>query len=401
MTGPLPVPHPSTTERLWLRLERAQESPATLLVATAAHGDARFTPPLPRSCMSNHATLSPVSLLPALTYGGLYVHKARPQWGVGTLIDSAEGRLTFQFEDGKLRKLSSRFRSMLLEAVVPGYAGEELRQHLTQMSGVSVAQKALEEEGKSIFTLDEQVALFLEDYEDGFVDPAFVKKFRKGKRRLKGHLALAAAHAQELLGPDALGPLLRTKDVAEIERRLHDVLEATSLLNKSQRKPLQNLVGQDILRLGEALLEIGQSSEGASPDAMGAIISVFTVDKRPPSWPLVTVLPALLRPDVELFVRESVFSFQMRWLAPQHGLGRFADAVEYMRLRRLALRMIKELEMRDVPPTDLLDVQQFVFLTLRPAARKRIEAMPEPPPTSQERPTISKELVEETLEEAA
>ncbi len=40
-------------------------------------------------------------------FGGLYQHHKRPQWGLATRVASADGKTSFQFLDGKLRKFGT------------------------------------------------------------------------------------------------------------------------------------------------------------------------------------------------------------------------------------------------------------------------------------------------------
>ena len=97
------------------------------------------------------------------------------------------------------------------------------------------------------------------------------------------------------------------------------------------------------------------------------------------SWLLATALPALVKPQEHMCIRASAFSHQLAWLAPRVQLSKEPGGRMYARVREVALSLRAALEARELAPRDLLDVHDFIWETLRPAARKRIAVMPPAP----------------------
>ncbi len=319
------------------------------------------------------------------TLGGLYEHRTRPEWGLATRIAHDGERTAYQFEDGKLRKIALSHAHLLDEVDRPRDESERLQRELAAKAGLAMARRNMSEAGDQLITLDQQVRLFLSDFEGGFRDPSYVRTHRgSGLRFAKRHRDPAIAKAQELLGRGAMLELIVASRHDVVMERVIELLESTSLVDKRQIEPLKALDERAMHRAVAALSELLYGDvEMALP--MQRWIDALATAGKGVSWSLATALLALVQPHKHMCVRETVLSRQARWMAPRLRMTKVPNGKIYSRLCTMALNLAAELEARDLAPRDLLDVYELVWLTLRPAARKRIAAMPPAPLASHTR----------------
>jgi hypothetical protein len=314
-----------------------------------------------------------------LELGGLYTHSARPQWGLATRIAVEAERASYQFQDGKLRKITNTHAHLMAEERRPRDESERLERELVAMAGLSLARRSLREAGDELITLDQQIQLFLDDFEGGFEDATFLKKHRgAGRRRAKAHRDPAIARANELLGRKELLRLISTSRHDVVMERVIELLASTSLVNARHLETLKALDDRGVQRAASALCDLLYGDVDAAT-AMQAWIDAIATAGKGVHWSLATAVPALVQPKNHLCVLESVMRVQARWIAPSLRLNKTPSGKLYARIREMALRLVDELELRDMHTRDLLDVYDFVWLTLRPAARKRIAALPPAP----------------------
>jgi len=319
--------------------------------------------------------------------GGLYEHRARPEWGLATRIARDGERTAYQFEDGKLRKIALSHAHLLDEVDRPRDESERLQRELTAKAGLTIARRTMSEAGDELITLDQQVRLFLSDFEGGFGDPSYVRTHRgSGLRFAKRHRDPAIAKAQALLSRREMLELIIASRHDVVMERVIELLESTSLVDKRQIATLKALDEKAMHRAVAALSELLYGDVDTALPMQRWIDALATAGKGV-SWSLATALPALVQPHKHMCVRESVLSRQARWMAPRLQMTKVPNGKTYSRLRGMAHNLAEELEARDLAPRDLLDVYELVWLTLRPAARKRIATMPPAPLASHTRST--------------
>ena len=85
---------------------------------------------------------------------------------------------------------------------------------------------------------------------------------------------------------------------------------------------------------------------------------------------MVTVLPALVRPNVEIAVRRKVFLAQARTVSPNRTFKVRPAPRTYVRYRRMAEKVQERLKEAGLQPRDLMDVHQFIWETLRPKGQE-------------------------------
>jgi len=312
------------------------------------------------------------------TLGGLFQHNSRPEWGLGTRVAHRESNISLQFEDGKLRKISRGYLHLLTPIDRPFDESERLQRELAHKAGLTLARNEHRGSGDPLVTLEQQLALFTTDFPFGFSDADYRKKHRGvGKRRAKKHRDAAIADARQLLRRTELMQLMLNLDHVTIMGRVSEVLAKTSLVNKRQLETLAALDDDGMRRAASALSQMLYGDVDIAV-AMQAWINALATAGKGVTWQLATALPALLQPNNHFCVNPTVIEHQARWMSPRLGMSKTPSGKLYARVRVMALRITEELEDLGHAPTDLLDVHDFVWLTLRPAARKRIATMPAP-----------------------
>lgn len=304
------------------------------------------------------------------TRQALYVHEKRPRWGFAVLAyDHGETR-GFQFEDGKLRVFKLGYFKLLREVDPPIDKRWPVLEHLNRTLGRHEARKSM---GSSelLIPLAEQVALFKEQHPEGFAGEAWKKKMRgvNASRPLKRHRDPVVKLARERLSAEALASLLAAERHEEVLQALIEVLEQTSLVTASNLKPLREAPPYRRPGIAEALHDLLHGEGALEPR-----FERFVGSLDGPSWELATVPLALLQPEQHVCVKPSVFKQQAIRMAPRLEHARRPEARCYGRYLKMTRAVGKQLEAAGLSPQDLLDVHDFIYDTLRPAARKRLAA---------------------------
>ena len=303
-------------------------------------------------------------------------HAKRDMWGRALFLWEREGKRGYQFEDGDVRVFAEGYYHFLQPAVA---IDAELRVRLEQLALKNGAlPKADDKSGKSKGpaaaqpTLADQLTLFLEMFPEGFAGEAFATKHRGGKgRRVKRHRDPALAVAADLLRPDALRDLVDRGMYAELATRLVDVLAPTDLVTKAQLDALRKLTFD--ARLAAAMVDFihGDGDEGTRFRTLRRALA--RAGLKTPAWPMLTGLLALAHPERHVCVRRSAFERQAKLLSVPGKRTRKVCVEAYQSYRAMAEAIRDELTERGRAPKDMFDLHDFIWLTLRPAAKADLE----------------------------
>ena len=319
------------------------------------------------------------------TTPNLYEHAKRPEWGLAILAWDGGDRRRYQFEDGQMRTFKRGYYRLMSPVDRPMDATLDVLRTLKSLlrsAEVTTARTQSASAGRSRITLDEQIAHFRGSYPEGFTGDAYLKSMRgvpQGKKklkRLKRHRNPAVAQAREILSKDALDAWVEAHDWEGIRDAMVKVLTATDLVASADVRKLRKAVTQiGLENLGTALRDLlyGEGDYDARFDAY--ITALRTATGSRPSWSMATSIPALVFPEEHIPVKARAFEQQARWMAPTLRFRDAPSASLYNRLLSMATSVRDALNDAGVPPADLLDVRDFICETLRPAARKEIEAM--------------------------
>ena len=301
----------------------------------------------------------------------LYQHSKRKQWGFAVLAWERDGKRGYQFEDGELRVFAEGFYKFLQEAECPPDQAARLLVKLGRQGGAGKGADGKPKERQ--LTFEEQLQVFLTEYPDGFSGPGWKDEHRGegAPRRLKRHRDTAAADAQEQLSIEALDELIAAGNHAEVVRRLTDIVHGTDLVTRAQAEPVAQATPSPELSAG--LRDVLYGSGDYEPRFDEYCRLLLEAGRKQLSWPLTTAIPALVLPHAHIAVRPTVLAKQSQWAYPRLRYSSKPEGRVYTRIHTMAITVRDTLTAAGHAPKDLLDVYDFMLVTLRPAATKILD----------------------------
>jgi hypothetical protein len=306
----------------------------------------------------------------------LFTHSRRPAWGVGLLTNEGEGRRSIRFQDGRLRTFKVDYYHMLeefeaSEAVVATMAEELNATHDAHAQVERRRSQAAEQ--LPVMTFDEQVRVFDHLFPGGFTGEKWLDAWRHplndGDSR-KRHVDPALVIARERLSPEAL----ESASSAEILAAAAVVLGTTGLASPSRlTRPLTETCEDDPEPVANALVGLLHGENPYGERARAFIMALDRSGLANVTWPMVTLLPALYRPNEHVAVEHRPFALQARSLDRNSAVPRAPSPVGYQRFLALAEQVRTRLTERGQAPRDLIDVRGFIWETLRPRGQQTLE----------------------------
>ena len=237
-----------------------------------------------------------------------------------------------------------------------------------------LAQSGNVTEATRLPTLRDQIGLFRGEFPEGFAGEKWRAKHRgdKARKRLKRHRDGSLAMAAKL-GATQLDAMIGAGDWVGIHALLVEVLASTDLVPSAQLRKLKTIRASRALALALQtwLYAVGEPADKERH------FNVFVRELGDAaSWQIATSVAALVHPGTHTCVRSSSFMLQGKMLLSEFSVARRPNARDYRRLRHVAETVRRELEEAGMPAQDLLDVYDFMWLTLRPAARDDLLAVP-------------------------
>lgn len=313
--------------------------------------------------------------------GELLRHRKRPEWGAAICAWIRRERQAFQFEDGKLR-IFPKSHVHLLDPVdrSPEETMKTVRA-LRAACGLNMARRKLDRGDEIQLSFDQQLVLFKHIYREGFAGDAWQKEHRgvDAPRKLKRHRDHVVELAAEKLSEEGLKELIEAERYETAIERLIEVADATDLVTKRHITPLKNMPWSEAQRVAEALFDLlyGEQSLRHRVDNFSA--ALFRATGKSPTWPMVTVPLALRWPASHVCVRPSTFREQAKTAGDGLQLDRRFNAQHYQRVLAMAQDVADRLSAAGYAPTDMLDIHDFIWVTLRPAARDKLEEITDGP----------------------
>ena len=300
----------------------------------------------------------------------LYQHVKRKQWGLAVLTWERDGKRAFQFEDGELRVFAEAFYKLLQEVETPPEQAARLMAKLGRQGGLGKGDGKSEER---LLTAAEQVQVFLEQFPDGFEGAEWKSEHRGegASRRLKRHRDGAADSAREQLSKEALDELIAAGDHGEVLKRMIDVVHGSDLVTRAQAEPVATATASPELSAGLRDLLYGSGDFEARFDEYCRLL--LEAGRKQISWPLASAVQALVQPEAHVAVRPTVLSKQAQWAYPRLRYSTKPEGKVYTRILTMARTVRDALAKAGQPPKDMLDVYDFMLVTLRPAAVKILD----------------------------
>lgn len=300
-------------------------------------------------------------------------HVSCPEWGLGYLAEERDEKRFYDFEDGQSHSIAKAFWSKL-EAVTLGTAEtaaleKKVRSLRDQRSAPGKAKPRAV--AVALADFDAQFARFLEVCPGGFAGERFVKDERgtvveEADKKVKPSKAQAIAMAQKLLAKSELDRQIAASAFAEVLTNVRAIFKvATGLVHPlGDVIPFNKMPAERDRAFAESLRELLYGS-GAYEARFDKFVATLA-EAHLATWPLATVLPALVFPNEHTFVKPSYYEKQAALLAFDLRYERVPNSAAYSRMQQLAADLGKRVVDRGQTPRDKMDVYGFISRTLAP-----------------------------------
>ncbi|WP_437599833.1 hypothetical protein [Sorangium sp. So ce590] len=305
-------------------------------------------------------------------------HPGCPQWGLGYLVEERDEKRFYDFEDGHNHSIAKAFWSKL-EPVQLGddeaNALEARIRGLRDRPSSAARKQRARVVAPPLTSFDEQVTSFESQFEGGFGGPHFVAEERGavgahapegGKKKSKAFKQGAIETARALLSKGELEALLAAGNLTDFMERITKVHKAaTGLLHPlGDLIPFNKMPAEHHRAYAEAVVDLlyGADDYAARFDRFAGVLAAAKVV----TWPLATILSALVYPGEHVFVKPSFFEKQAVVLGFNLAYDRVPSAEGYARMQSLARDLERRLRERSLAPRDLMDVYAFLWRTISP-----------------------------------
>ncbi|XXY44630.1 hypothetical protein WME91_31965 [Sorangium sp. So ce269] len=306
-------------------------------------------------------------------------HPGCPQWGLGYLVEERDEKRFYDFEDGHNHSIAKAFWSKLEPVQLGDDEANALEARIRGLrdrpSSAAKKQRA-RVVAPPLTSFDEQVTSFETQFEGGFGGPHFVAEERGSvggepsnggvKKKSKAYKQSAIETARALLGKGELEGLLAAGNLADFMERITKVHKAaTGLLHPlGDLIPFNKMPAEHHRAYAEAVVDLlyGTDDYAARFDRLAAVLAAAKVA----TWPLATILSALVYPEEHVFVKPSFFEKQAVVLGFNLAYDRVPSSEGYARMQSLARDLERRLRERALAPRDLMDVYAFLWRTISP-----------------------------------
>ncbi|WP_437762399.1 hypothetical protein WMF27_46540 [Sorangium sp. So ce281] len=310
-------------------------------------------------------------------------HPGCPQWGLGYLVEERDEKRFYDFEDGLNHSIAKAFWSKL-EPVQLGddeaSALEARIRGLRDRPSAAAKKQRARVVAPPVTSFDEQVASFESQFEGGFGGPQFIAEERGAaggvgaegpasgaKKKSKAFKQGAIETARALLAKGELEALLAAGNLNDFMERITKVHKAaTGLLHPlGDLIPFNKMPAEHHRAYAEAVVDLlyGPGDYAARFDRLAGVLAAAKVV----TWPLVTILGALVYPGEHVFVKPSFYEKQAAVLGFDLAYDRAPSAEGYARMQSLARELERRLRERGLAPRDLMDVYAFLWRTISPS----------------------------------
>lgn len=305
-------------------------------------------------------------------------HPGCPQWGLGYLVEERDEKRFYDFEDGHNHSIAKAFWSKLEPVQLGDDEASALEARIRGLrdrpSSAAKKQRA-RVVAPPLTSFDEQVSSFESQFEGGFGGPHFVADERGavgaeapagGKKKSKAFKQGAIETARALLSKGELEALLAAGNLTDFMERITKVHKAaTGLLHPlGDLIPFNKMPAEHHRAYAEAVVDLlyGPGDYAVRFDRFAGVLAAAKVV----TWPLATILSALVYPGEHVFVKPSFFEKQAVVLGFNLAYDRVPSAEGYARMQSLARDLERRLRERSLAPRDLMDVYAFLWRTISP-----------------------------------
>lgn len=309
------------------------------------------------------------------TLPSLYRHTKRNEWGLGLMIRTLPDRTYMQFQDGRMRLMHLDYSDMLEPVDRPYDIARGLVEALESMAPDEL--RPGKRRGPAPISLEEQVAYFRELYVDGFRGDEYTEYHRGDgrKRPLKRHRDGLVERAKKNLAKSGFKQLRKKGGASAVHKEASKIANLTGLVPAKERRAFAEIDEQyhESIATNLRALIHGRSAFPLRFDAW--VRALEQAMGQTPTWMLATLFSGIYWPDKHVVVKPKTIEQQARFMAPGLRAGERPMGILYARLEAMATTTLERMETKGLAPRDMLDLYDFMWLTLKPAGRKRIAEM--------------------------
>jgi hypothetical protein len=304
----------------------------------------------------------------------IYRHPARPEWGNGILIGERENKLILHWEDGLEHAVASAFRDRLEIVEMSAEDTDRINEAVTsqrnqalkaaERAKLRVARKPRAPRPPKL-SFAEQLTKFQAAYPGGFTDSAYLASERgiTDGATVAGSRQAAIELAAATLGPDAFG------DAEAVYQAALTLIGATTLVFPIEGViPFRGMQAEHRPGFAAALRDLlhGDGPMATRLDSYVAALQLTDSkgEAKRPTWPLVTILPALYAPATCAFVKPKLLQEQAAILAVNVNYQPLPSGAVYDQFGAVLKAVDQKLREAGLEPRDLMDVAAFVWATL-------------------------------------
>jgi len=303
----------------------------------------------------------------------LFAHTTRKDWGVGVLAWEAGGKRGYLFEDGEERTMASGFHELMRKVEQPSPDQKAASLRLARV----LASRASASSNSNGPTFSDQLQRFHEMYPGGLSDPKWATDVRgEGvEQRTPKHRAGQILAAQQALSLAALDALIGSQKYEQVWDLVVGALSHTDLVPSAQLKKPKSPTGEQQRDLAVALRELlyGKSPYEQRFDRYVTTLAAYLGE--PARWEISTAISALVHPTEHVCVHPTVFRLQIKVTGSRSTAAARPTSAGYTRLLIVTRVVAKKLIENDESARDLLDVHDFIRLTLKPPSKARLSSV--------------------------
>lgn len=303
----------------------------------------------------------------------VFEHLSRKDWGRSVLLLEIPDKRTFLFEDGAERSFRPNYwDKMELVNILPNEAARIdrlARRNQTPAPGSSRKSKVPPK--KPDITFEQQVAYFMNLYPVGFEDESYIKAERgeAGTKTWEKLKDAALERAEEGLSHERLDELVDGGRADELQQMVYEFLIGTKgTTQKAEATRFKNMPPATRVGLAESLREL-LYGERSFPIRFDSFVAALDVEGGP-TWPLATLLQALVYPTDHVFVKPTFMKKQALILDIDPKYDTMPNATTYEQFVKTAQGTMQLLQEAGQRPRDMWDVHTFICKTLSPKAIK-------------------------------
>ncbi len=303
----------------------------------------------------------------------IFEHVSRKDWGRSVLVLEIPDKRTFLFEDGAERSFRPDYWHKMEIIEVQGNEAVRIdrlaRRNQAPAPGSTRKPKAPPK--KPDISFEQQVAYFMKLFPVGFEDEAY-RKAERGEPGTKSFEKLkdaALERAEDLLSQKNLSELIDSANYEDLHQMVYEFLTSTkSTTQKAEATRFKNMSEDMRETHARALYEL-LYGERTYPIRFDSLVAALDIEGGA-TWPLSTLLPALVYPADHVFVKPTFFKKQALILDIDPKYDTTPNATTYEQFNEAAKKTMELLQEAGQRPRDMWDVHVFVCKTLSPKAIK-------------------------------